>query len=213
MLADFYREDPENVQQAIVDEFREVMPWSTCVAEIPGWDDTYTTSLGYTLEDLFEEGARMQEARLRSIGLPMDEIRDFPIPMDIPPRDRGARGIKLMRSGYIGPKHNFRGPDPAAHEILFDQMRRNAHPEAVKPGTVVQWSFTDAEPWHVVVDNGSTRAVQGPAQSPTLNFTVTSEDFADVAAGRVDPRKLMLRRRMRPSGDLRLLLRLPKLFP
>src|SRR3712207_4905712 len=67
LLADLYRDDPQRIQDAIVDEFREVLPMSTCVAEIPGWDESYTTSLNYTLEELYEEGARMQEARLRAI--------------------------------------------------------------------------------------------------------------------------------------------------
>ena len=212
MLADFYREDPENVQNAIVEEFRESLPMSTCVAEIPGWDETYTTSLGYTLEDLYEEGARMQEARLRSIGLPLDEIRNFPLPIDLPPRERGERGITLMKSGYLGPKHNWRGPDEASHALVFDQLRRNAADGVVKPGTTLQWDFTDAEPWHLVLDNGSTRAVRGAAASPALRFRLCSEDFADISSGRTDPGKLLLRRRMKPSGDLRLLLKLPRLF-
>ena len=45
LLADLYRDDPQRIQDAIVEEFREVLPLSTCVAEIPGWDETYTTSL------------------------------------------------------------------------------------------------------------------------------------------------------------------------
>jgi ribonucleotide reductase beta subunit family protein with ferritin-like domain len=212
LLADLYREDPGPIQHAIVDEFREVLPMSTCVAEIPGWDETYTTSLGYTLEDLYEEGARAQEARFRAIGLPLDDIRNFPLPLDLSPRERGARGIKLMRAGYLGPRHNYRGPDADATAILFDQMARTADPAAVKPGTTVQWRFADADPWHVVVDNGRTHAARGLAPSPSLTLTSSFADFVDIAANRVDPAKLMLRRRLRPSGDLKLLLRLPKLF-
>jgi hypothetical protein len=200
------------VQDAIVEEFREVLPWSTCVGEIPGWDETYTTSLGYTLEELFEEGARMQEARLRAIGLPLDDIPRFPLPIDLPPRERGLRGITLMKSGYIGPKHNYKGPEPVSTEILFDQAARSVDPTAVKAGTTLQWDFPDAEPWFLVVDNGATRVEQGRAPKPTLTLRSTFEDFVDVSAGRADPARLMLRRRLRPKGDLRLLLRLPKLF-
>src|SRR5215212_8741508 len=56
LLADLYAENPQPIQDAIIETFREVLPMSTCVAEIPGWDRTYTTSLGYDLEDLYEEG-------------------------------------------------------------------------------------------------------------------------------------------------------------
>jgi len=212
LLADLYRADPRPIQDAIVEEFREVLPMSTCVAEIPGWDETYTTSLGYTLEDLYEEGARMQEARLRAIGLPLDEIPRFPLPLDLPPRERGERGIKLMRAGYLGPRHNFRGPDPQATAILFDQMARTANTAAVAPGTTVQWRFPDADPWHLVIDDGRTHAARGLAAAPALTLTSSFADFVDLAADRADAAKLILRRRVKPSGDLKLLLRLPKLF-
>lgn len=212
LLADLYRADPQPVQDAIVEEFGAVLPMSTCVAEIPGWDDTYTTSLGYTLEDLYEEGARMQEARLRAIGLPLDDIPRFPLPLDMPPRERGVRGITLMRSGYLGPRHNYKGPDAVSTEILFDQVRRSVDPSAVKAGTTLQWEFTDHEPWHLVVDNGATRVVQGAHPKPTLTLHSDFADWVDVGAGRADPAKLLLTRRLKPRGDLRLLLKLPRLF-
>jgi ribonucleotide reductase beta subunit family protein with ferritin-like domain/putative sterol carrier protein len=212
LLADLYREDPQGIQDAIVEEYRDVLPMSTCVAEIPGWDETYTTSLGYTLEELYEEGARAQEARLRAIGLPLDDIPRFPLPLDLSPRERGMRGITLMRSGYLGPKHNYKGADAASTELLFDQLRRVANTHAVKPGTTLQWDFTDHEPWHLVVDNGATRVQAGTAANPSLTLRTSFEDWVDVTAGRADPGRLMLTRRLRPKGDLRLLLKLAKLF-
>jgi hypothetical protein len=212
LLADLYRESPQQTQDAIIEEFRLVLPWSTCVAEIPGWDLSYTQSLGYDLEDIYEHGAQMSEARLRSIGLPVDEIPRFPLPLDLPPRERGARGIKLMRAGYLGPRHNYTGPDDEATQILFDQVARTAAPDVVPAGTTIEWSFTDAEPWHVVFDNGATRAVRGPAARPTASLRLSFDDFVDITADRADPRMLMLRRRVRPKGDPRVLLKLPKLF-
>ena len=212
LLADLYRENPGPIADAITEEFREVLGWATCVAEIPGWDETYTTSLNYTLEELFEEGARMQEARLRAIGLPLDDMPRFPLPMDLPPRERALRGITLMKSGYLGPKHNYRGPDPVSTEILLDQLRRAVDPSAVKAGTTLQWEFPDGEPWHLVVDNGNTRVAQGATPSPSLTLRSSFEDWVDIGAGRADPARLFLKRRLRARGDLRLLLKLPKLF-
>jgi hypothetical protein len=212
LLADLYREDPDGIQDAIVEEFREVLPWTTCVGELPGWDASYTTSLGYTLQELYEEGARMQEARLRAIGLPLDDIPRFPLPMDLPPRDRAMRGITLMRAGYIGAKQNWRGPDPVATEILFDQLRRTVDTTAVRRGTSVQWEFTDHEPWFLVVDDGAARAEPGRLPTPSVTLRSTFEDFVDLGAGRANPARLALRRRLRPKGDPRVLVRLPKLL-
>ena len=154
----------------------------------------------------------MQEARLRAIGLPLDDIPRFPLPLDLSPRERGVRGITLMRSGYLGPRHNFRGPDAVSTEILFDQMARTVNSEAVRPGTTLQWDFADHEPWHLVVENGSSRASAGAARAPDLRLRSSFADFVDLGAGRADPARLLLRRRLTPRGDLRLLLKLPKLF-
>ena len=103
-------------------------------------------------------------------------------------------------------------PDDEANEILLDQMRRQVVPSDVDRGTVIQWDFTDYEPWHLVVDDGDTRAARGRAPDPVLVLLSTFEDWVDVTSGRADPVKLMLRRRLRPRGKLRLMARLPKLF-
>ncbi len=99
LLADLYRADPQGTQDAIVDVIREVLQWTLSVPIPPGWDESYTTCFGYTLEDLFEEGARANEARLRAIGLPLDSIAHFPFPMDVSPRERGRRALALLRAG------------------------------------------------------------------------------------------------------------------
>jgi hypothetical protein len=212
LLADLYAADPGPIGEAILDTFREILPMSTCVAQIPGWDLSYTRSLGYELEDLYEEGARMQEARLRAVGLPLDDIPNFPLPLDVPPRERGERGIKLMKAQYLGPKDGPFSEDAEATEILFDQMRRQVVPGTVEPGTVIEWDFTDTDPWHLVVDNGSTRAARGRAPSADLVLRTSLEDWVDVTAGRANPATLLVRRRLRPKGKLRLMARLPKIF-
>src|SRR4051794_40523380 len=94
LLADLYREDPERIQDAITGVIREVLGWTTVTGYPP--DPSYTESWGYTVADLYEEGARAQEARLRAIGLRPEEIVGFPLPMDLSPRERGERGITLL---------------------------------------------------------------------------------------------------------------------
>ena len=187
MLADLYASDPEPMQEAIIGTFREVLPMSTCVAQIPGWDLSYTRSLGYDLEDLYEEGARMSEARLRAIGLPLDDIPNFPLPLDMPPRERGERGIKLMKAQYLGPKEGAFARTPRRRRSSSTRCAGRSCPGTVRPGTVIQWDFTDAEPWHLVVDNGATRAARGRAPQPILVLRTTLEDWVDVTAGRVEP--------------------------
>ena len=86
----------------------------------------YTECFGFTMEDLFEEGARSNEARLRAIGLPLDQIAHFPFPMDIPPRARGEQALALLRAGFLGQRNGPIPRDLTTLRILFDLLARNA---------------------------------------------------------------------------------------
>jgi putative sterol carrier protein len=112
----------------------------------------------------------------------------------------------------IGPGDEGVSRDPEAIEIMFDTIRRGAITDGVRPGTTIEWDFADAEPWHIVLDNGGSRALQGRASHADLRLRCRFEDWADVMAGREDPRRLMLRRRLRPKGSPRVLLALPRVF-
>ena len=212
LLADLYREDPGPIQDAIVGLIKEVLPWTSAVAKPPNWDRSYTECFGFTLEDLGEAGATSIEQRLRAVGLPVDTIPGFPMPMDLPPRERAVRGQKLLRAGLIGPGDEGVTRDPEAIEIMFDTIRRGAITDGVRSGTTIAWDFPDADPWHVVLDNGGSRAVPGRPAKADLTLRVRFDDWADVMAGRADPRALVLRRRLRPKGSPRVLLALPKVF-
>ena len=212
-LADLHAADPEPVCDAIVEKIREVLPWTTAVALPPGRDMAFTNAIGIDLYDLFEEGATLMEQRLRAIGLPLDRLDRFPLPLDLPPRERGARGLKLLAAGMLGPREGPAVRDPEAIEILMDSVRRSAVHGAARAGTTIQWDFTDAEPWFLRLDNGSTAVEQGRTPSPDITLKMSFDDFIDVAAGREDARRLMLRRRIRPRGRLRALARLPKVLP
>jgi putative sterol carrier protein len=83
---------------------------------------------------------------------------------------------------------------------------------SVAPNATIQWEFTDAEPWHVRVENGKATASQGRVERPDLTFRCRFGDWLDVTATRTDPLRAVLTRKIRPSGRLRLLARAPKLF-
>jgi hypothetical protein len=211
LLADLYREDPERIGDAIVGTLREVLPWTAAVAKPPGWDMTYMTAFGFDYDDLGEEGARSLEQKLRSIGLPLDTLPGFPMDMSLPPRERARRGRVMLQGNFIGPDRPVARDDETL-SVVFDAIARSADPRAVAAGTTVQWDFADAEPWHVVLDNGTTRAERGSASKPDVTLRMTLEDFGDVIAERADARRLVLRRRVRVRGNPRLLLKLPRLF-
>jgi hypothetical protein len=212
LLSDLYRADPHGTQAAIVDIIREILPYVLSVPIPPGWDESYTTCFGYTLEDLFEEGARANEARLRAVGLPLDEIAHFPFPMDVPPRERGRRALLLLKAGLLGERNGPVGRDPETVQVFFDLLARNARGEEVARGTTIQWDFPDMDPWYLVLEGREKTAFQGRVAKPTVRLRMRWDDFGELVSQRTEPYKLALRGRLWGTGDPRLLLKLQRLF-
>jgi ribonucleotide reductase beta subunit family protein with ferritin-like domain len=209
LIADLTREDPE-CEPAIADLLREILPYTAAVFVPPGWDERYVTLFGFTLEDVYTHGADAIDSRLRAAGLDPSKMR-IGLPFDIPPRERADRALTLLRSGYLGAPNGHVRPNAEATAMLFDGLRRQID-TSVAPGTTIQWNFTDAEPWHLRIDNGATAASPGRVEAPDLTFRCSFDTWLDLAAGRIDPWRAVATGRMRPTGKLRLLLRAPKLF-
>ena len=215
LLYDLQREDPDGVREAVADQLREVVPYSAPLFYPPGGDRRYTECFGFSLEDIYEEGARSLEQKMRAAGLPLDELPGPEImPMDMAPRERGKRAIDLVEAGILGDGRLPKRRDAPAQELLFDLIRR-AVDQRRTPGRelLLQWDFADADPWHVRVDNGSTAAVAGRADTPDVTLRCRWDDWVDVIGGRADPLRLMARGRLRPKGSLRSMALLPRLFP
>jgi Ribonucleotide reductase, small chain/SCP-2 sterol transfer family len=209
MIADLVREDPE-CEPAIADLLREVLPFTTAVFVPPGWDERYVTAFGSTLEEVFAQGAESIEGRLRAAGLEPMSMR-LGLPFDLPPLERARRGLTLLRAGYLGEPNGPVTPNPEATAMLFDGLRRQIDP-SVAPGAKIQWDFSDAEPWHLRIDNGATAVAQGRVEDADLTFHCRLVDWVELAAGRTEPWRALLTGKLRPSGSLRMLMRAPKLF-
>jgi hypothetical protein len=213
LLSDLRKMDPE-VPYAVADLLREVIPWTAAVLTPPDWDMNYIECFGFTYADLGEEGAGSLETKMRSAGMPIDEL---PGPAVFPaggtPRERAERGYRMVRAGYIGEKNGPPSRDPDDMRVLFESVAGSLMSRrAREPGTI-QWTFRDADPWHVVVANGDTRAVPGRAEGARVTFQASFEDFVDVIARRADPKRLVMRGRLRPRGDLRWLWQSRGMFP
>jgi ribonucleotide reductase beta subunit family protein with ferritin-like domain len=209
MIADLVREDPD-CEPAIEELFREILPYTTAVFVPPGWDERYVTVFGFSLQDIYAHGADALDGRLRAAGLDPESMR-IGLPFDLPPEDRARRALTLLRAGYLGEPNGHVTADPEATAMLFDGLRRQID-SSVAPSATILWDFTDAEPWHLAIANGATTASPGMVAEPDLVFRCRFEDWVDIAAGRVEPWRALLTRRVRPSGKLRMLARAPKLF-
>jgi ribonucleotide reductase small subunit/alkyl sulfatase-like protein len=208
LLRDLAAEDPE-VPAAVAEQLRAVTPVSLAVFVPPGWDTRYVECFGFTLEEVYETGARSLESKFRAAGLPVESLPGPQLmPMDLPPRERALRGLNMLRAGYLGERNGPPARDPEAMAMLFDAMRRNVDPRhAPAEPFVLQWEFSDAEPWHLRLDNGTTAAAPGRAPHVDIELRCRFGDWVDVVAGRLDPRKAVATGRLRPRGRPRALWR------
>jgi hypothetical protein len=213
MISDLVQQDPD-CRHAIADLLREVLPMTVGVFVPPNWDMRYIETFGSTMLEVYEQGMTSLEQKLRSAGCPIDQLPGPPpIPIDMTARERSQRAIALIKAGIFGEKTGPPARDPETVGLLFDFMARVVDTTATPNGGVkLQWDFTDTQPWHIVIDNGSTRAVQGRLEDPDLTFRCGFEDWADIVAGREDARVAMAKLKLRPRGNLRLLLRMPKIM-
>jgi hypothetical protein len=208
--------ESEECKQAVAELLEDVMPYSLSVFVPPGFDRRYTREFGFELEDIYAFGLRLVMSRWRAAGYPIEQMPPgvFPFDHTRPVEEIARDQIKLLEAGITGEPGRSPDASPEVQELFFNLIARSAHTEAVNGGQVtVQWRFKDAEPWNVTIDNGSSRAERGLAPHPDLTLDTTWSDWIDIALRGVDPRRAMLRRRLRPHGSLRKLFQLQKVWP
>ncbi|MDX6651312.1 MAG: ribonucleoside-diphosphate reductase beta chain [Solirubrobacterales bacterium] len=208
--------EAEECKAAVAELLAEVMQWSLGVFVPPNWDLRYTREYGFELEDIYAFGMRSVEAKWRATGYPIDEMPPDVYPMDLslPHEERARRLIALTKAGVLGEPNGSPDASPETQRLLFDTIERVARTEAVNGSPLtIQWRFSDAEPWHLRIDNGSTKAEPGSAPSADVTLDSSWGDFIDYSIRGGDARKAILRRKLRPHGSLRTLMQMPKIFP
>jgi hypothetical protein len=213
LLRDLAKDDPD-VPLAVADLLREALPYTAAVFVPPNWDRRYSECFGFTIEQIFEEGARSFESKLRAAGLPIDSLPGpVAYPYDLEPAERARRMIAMLQAGLMGEGNGAPPRDPATMALLFDMMRRGVDPRVTLPAPLtLQWDFPDAEPWHLRVDNGSSVAQPGFADRPDVTYKVRYDDFVDVFAGRLAPKRAVLTGKLRPRGSVKALWTSRRLF-
>ena len=123
--------------------------------------------------------------------------------------------ISLAKAGVIGEPLPSEQVDssPATQEMFFDLVARSVDTTGTN-GTpfTVQWRFSDAEPWHVIIQNGSTRAEPGVTATADVTLESSWADFIDVGKGAITPPRALLQGRLKLHGGVRNLLKFRKLF-
>ena len=210
------RPGAEENRAAVVELLRETLPYGPAVFSPPNLDREYTECYGFSLEDIFAFGLKLIRQRWRTIGYPTEEMPPgvFPFDHEMTEHEIATNQVKLLEAGVVGqpglvePKSS-----PELQRIFFDIVARSADTSQANGSPLVyQWRFSDADPWHLIIDNGSTRAEPGEAPNPTVTIETSWADW--VASGKPDANqlKMLLQRRIRPHGPLRELARMRKVF-
>jgi hypothetical protein len=206
----------EECRAAVVEILREVLAYSPAVFYPPNFDRSYTECYGFSLEDIFGFGLKLIRQRWRTIGFPTEEMPPgvFPFDPEASEQEVAERQVKLMEAGVVGPPGVAKpNPSPEVQRLFFDLVQRSANPAAANGRPLVyQWRFADADPWHLIVDNGSTRAEPGVAADPTVTIESSWQDWVAFGKPDANPLKFILQRKVRPKGSPRELARLRKVF-
>ena len=205
----------EECKAAIVELFREVNMYSLAVFCPPGFDRAYTECWGFSLEDIFAFGLRLVRQRWKTIGFPMEEMPNDVWPFDhsLPVEEIAARQVKLLLAGVSGEPNPSPGSSSDVQQILFDLTARSSNASASGPSRfTVQWQFRDADPWHLVTENGKTRSVRGTSPNPDLTLRTTWPEWVSIAMDRTNPLKSIAGRRLFPKGSPRALNNFRKVF-
>ncbi len=213
LLADLQAEDSD-CAAAVAEELRTTARFSVALFVPPGWDRRYTEAFGYTLEEIYADGNRSIESKLRAAGMPLEELPGPPImPLGLDADERAVNVIALLQAGYLGEKTGPAASDAGSQQLLFETMARTVSPDhGLERPTTLQWQFKDAGPWHLRVDNGSASAHAGEVEDPDLRLSCRFDDWADIFAGRLDPKRAMATGRLRPRGNVKTLLKMSRLF-
>jgi len=208
LLSDIARPD-ERCRRAVADILREVTPWGAAVLEPPGWDRDYTEVFGFTLEDIGEEGITSLATKMRSAGMPLEELPGPPIvPADLTPRETATRGPLLVQAGLLGARQAAPPTDAASVELVMDTVGRQL-PDTNGTALTVQFAFSDVEPWVLRLGGGAVRVERASEPRSDVTLRTSWGDWLDVASGRVHPRRAVMTGRLRPRARLSALRVLP----
>jgi 1,2-phenylacetyl-CoA epoxidase catalytic subunit len=214
VLADCFAES-EECKEAVAELLRELLPYTLAVFSPIDRAREYTRAYGFELEDLFAFGLASVRTKWRAAGYPMEEMPGvLPVDPELPVEEIARRQLVLLDAGVMGAPNGRPDSSSEVQGLHFDLIARAARTEAVngRPMTV-QWRFDDADPWHVRIANGSAAAEPGLAPDADLTIESSWQDWIETSSKGADARGLVLRRRIRPRGSLRSLLRAQRVFP
>jgi hypothetical protein len=216
LLRELVTTKPE-CKAAAIEMLNRVLPWAAGVFTPPACDWSYVTCLGYSPQEVFAFGLRSVETKLRRAGIEPGELKALvKIGYADPPVEQAERLLSMIEGGIIGTDGAPRVSEKAM-EALFSSVlyladwTRDKHPSSP---TVIQWIFDEAEPRYLELQpQARPRVSTGKHARPRLTLHCSAADWIRLTNGQLSQQRALLTRRLRPSGDLKLLLQLARILP
>lgn len=206
----------DECKAAIVELFREVNRYSIGVFCPPGFDRGYTECWGFSMEDIYAFGLKLVRQRWKTIGFPLEEMPAdvWPFDHEMSAEEIAARQVKLLLAGVTGAPNQRPESSPEIQSLLFDMTARRADTAKAGGGPFrVQWEFSDAADWNVVVSNGRAEASEGRIGAPDVTLRTNWSDWVAIALNDRNPLRAIVERRLVPKGSPRALGTFRKVFP
>jgi multimeric flavodoxin WrbA/putative sterol carrier protein len=121
--------------------------------------------------------------------------------------DQGITPAEFEEKGLL--------PQPRTMDELLVMLSMGFNPQAADGLTaVIQFDFSGEVDGscHMAIGDGRMETAAEAASKPDLTIAVAFEDWCGIMAGRLDPQQLVMDGRMKPVGDLSLMMQFPKMF-
>ena len=187
-LGELVRSSKE-VRAAAIEMWDRVLPWSAGVFIPPGRDKSYVECFGFSLVEIYAFGMRSFETKLKRLGINPMEL-DLFAREDLSEsyEERARTTLVLIDSKVIGDDRLEPQLSEEAFQIIFEGMARAMNLNVARSlDGPVEWEFTDAEPWHLVVTNGHAEAKPGRAGKPAIRLRSSSCRMGEVRGGKDRP--------------------------
>jgi hypothetical protein len=205
----------EECRAAVVELLRETDRYAVGVFCPPGFNRDYTECWGFSLEEIFEFSLRLVQQRWRMIGYPRETmpVDVWPFDLSLSVEEIARRQAKLVLAGVTGEPCERPDSSSEIQGLHFDTVARVANAGAAGSGPfTTEWRFTDADPWHIVVENGTAAPVHGSAPNPDLTLRTDWAEWIAIAMDLKNPLRSITSRRLAPWGSPRALNTFRKVF-
>lgn len=100
---------------------------------------------------------------------------------------------------------------------VFENLPSRFNKEAAKgmAPTVYQFDLTgdNATQRHVIIENQACTVKDGKHASPSITITMNSQDYVDLANGKLNPMQAFMAGKFKIAGDMMLAMKMQTLFP